>query len=568
MMNLTWIRHYQLTWLADDIRIALFASLILIPQALAYAAIAGLPPYYGLYASVLPLLIYAFVGSSPVLSVGPVAITSLMLASSLAPLALSGSEYIHAAALLTLLSAFLLLLFSLLRLGAIAYLLSQPVVSGFISGAAVIIIISQIPPLLGLQASSAAPLFSLIALAQQLPKADQLTAIMGLLSLLLLILSKLYLSQLLEKLGLTSSTANLLSRSTPMLLVVILAILTAKLSWSIAIIGDIPQGLPSITWSNSAWHLAPNLLLPALFVALIGFVQSIAIARVAAAKRQENVQPNKELFGLGLANVGASFSGSMPVSGSFTRTAITMSGGSNTPVANLLSIVCVVLVLLWGTDVLAHLPLAVLAATIIIAVSNLIDVASLKKAWQYNKNDAYALLGTFFAVLVFDVEIGIITGIAFSLFSVIWRASYPHVAVIGRVAGTHYYRNILNYEASTHPNILMLRIDENLFFGNAQVIEDRIYREFSKKPATEHIALVMYSVSHIDSTALDMLEKLNKHLANKGCTLHLCDIKNTVLKPLQQSQLIQQLSGEVFLTASEADAALRSLYDDLETDKV
>lgn len=561
-MNLVWLRNYQLSWLADDLRIALFTTLILIPQALAYAALAGLPPYYGLYASILPLLIYAFFGSSPVLSVGPVAITSLMLASALSPLMLSGTEYVHAAALLTLISAAILVVFSLLRLGAVAYLLSQPVVSGFISGAALIIIISQIPLLIGIETQSAAPLMSLLLIAQELHQAHAVTASIGLASLVILILSKLYLTKFLQFLGLASNTATLLSRSMPMLLVVIMGLLTVSFNWQIAVIGEIPQGLPALQWSNSAWHLAPDLLLPAIFIALIGFVQSIAIARVAAAKRQESVKPNKELLGLGLANLGASFSGSMPVSGSFTRTAITMNGGSNSPVANLVSLILVLLVLLWGAQWLAQLPLAVLAATIIMAVVNLIDVASLKKAWHYNKNDAYALLGTFIAVLLFNVEIGIITGIAFSLFSVIWRASYPHIAVIGRIAGTHYYRNILNYQADTHPKILMLRIDENLFFGNAQLIEDRIYKELANKPESRHIALVMYSVSHIDSTALEMLEALNRDLKNKGYFLHLCDIKNTILKPLEHSELLQQLSGEIFLTASEADSALRHLSDD------
>lgn len=564
-MNLTWLRNYQLAWLADDTRIAVFATLILIPQALAYAAIAGLPPYYGLYASVLPLLIYAFFGSSPVLSVGPVAITSLMLASALSPLMLSEADYIHAAALLTLISAAILLLFSLLRLGAVAYLLSQPVVSGFISGAALIIIISQVPLLLGIEASNDTPLLSLVFIAQQLQQADGLTAAVGLASLGLLLLSKMYLAKLLERFGLASSTASLIARSMPMLLVVLVGMLTVSFQWQIAVIGDIPQGLPALQWSNSAWHLAPDLLLPAIFIALIGFVQSIAIARVAAAKRQESVKPNKELLGLGLANIGASFSGSMPVSGSFTRTAITMNGGSNSPVANLLSVVFVLLVLLWGAQLLAQLPLSVLSATIIMAVANLIDVTSLKKAWHYNKNDAYALLGTFIAVLLFNVEIGIITGIAFSLFSVIWRASYPHIAVIGRVAGTHYYRNVLNYQADTHPQILMLRIDENLFFGNAQLIEDRIYKELANKPDSQHIALVMYSVSHVDSTALDMLEALNRDLKSKGVYLHLCDVKNTVLKPLEHSELLNQLSGEIFLTASEADSALRNMSESCNT---
>lgn len=558
-MNLAWLREYQLAWLADDFRIAVFATLILIPQALAYATLAGLPAYFGLYASLLPLIVYAFFGSSPVLSVGPVAIISLMTASALAPLALSSEQYIQAAALLTLLSAGILLAFAFLRLGAVAYLLSQPVVSGFISGAAVIIIISQISPLVGIKAQSHAPLMALYEIILQLPSAFGMTAYLGLASLILLIASKFWLAPLLQTLGIKAGTAQLLARSFPMLLVAVAGVLTYVFQWQelIAVIGKVPAGLPSVQSLNDTWGLTPQLVLPALFIALIGFVQSIAIARVAAAKKQQSVDPNKELFGLGMANLSSAFSGGIPVSGSFARTAITMDGGSNSPVANFITAAMVVLLLLWGSSLLAYLPLTVLAATIILAVVNLIDLASLKKAWNYNRNDAYALLGTFFAVVIANVEIGIITGLVFSLFSVIWRASYPYIAVVGRVAGTQYYRNVLHYEVENHPNVLMLRIDENLFFGNAQSIEERIHQELKKNHAVQHLVLVMYSVSHIDSTALEMLEKLNFDLQKQGKQLHLCDVKNTVLRPLQQTQFLQSLTGNVYLTASEADADLQ-----------
>lgn len=558
-MNLAWLREYQLAWLADDFRIAVFATLILIPQALAYATLAGLPAYFGLYASLLPLIVYAFFGSSPVLSVGPVAIISLMTASALAPLALSSEQYIQAAALLTLLSAGILLAFAFLRLGAVAYLLSQPVVSGFISGAAVIIIVSQISPLVGIKAQSHAPLMALYEIILQLPSAFGMTAYLGLASLILLIASKFWLAPLLQTLGIKAGTAQLLARSFPMLLVAVAGVLTYVFQWQelIAVIGKVPAGLPSVQSLNDTWGLTPQLVLPALFIALIGFVQSIAIARVAAAKKQQSVDPNKELFGLGMANLSSAFSGGIPVSGSFARTAITMDGGSNSPVANFITAAMVVLLLLWGSSLLAYLPLTVLAATIILAVVNLIDLASLKKAWNYNRNDAYALLGTFFAVVIANVEIGIITGLVFSLFSVIWRASYPYIAVVGRVAGTQYYRNVLHYEVENHPNVLMLRIDENLFFGNAQSIEERIHQELKKNHTVQHLVLVMYSVSHIDSTALEMLEKLNFDLQKQGKQLHLCDVKNTVLRPLQQTQFLQSLTGNVYLTASEADADLQ-----------
>ena len=325
-MNLSWIREYKPQWLAEDLRIAIFATLILIPQALAYAALAGLPPYFGLYASMLPLVVYALFGSSPVLSVGPVAIISLMTASALGPLALDSSQYIQAAALLTLISGVILLLFAALRLGALANLLSQPVISGFISGAAVLIIISQLQALLGVQASNKNALMMLYEIISKLSLLQPLTAGLGLGSLLILLLGKLYVADLLRHLGMQAKTALLISRSLPMLLVVISGALVFGFQWqnTVAVIGKVPQGLPTISFTGDIVKIAPQLLLPALFIALIGFVQSIAIARVAATKPRQTVNPNKELMGLGSANLSSALVGGIPVFGSFARTAITM----------------------------------------------------------------------------------------------------------------------------------------------------------------------------------------------------------------------------------------------------
>lgn len=559
-MNLSWIREYKPQWLAEDLRIAIFATLILIPQALAYAALAGLPPYFGLYASMLPLVVYALFGSSPVLSVGPVAIISLMTASALGPLALDSSQYIQAAALLTLISGVILLLFAALRLGALANLLSQPVISGFISGAAVLIIISQLQALLGVQATGNNALMMLYEIMNKLSLLQPLTAGLGLGSLLILLLGKLYVADLLRHLGMQAKTALLISRSLPMLLVVISGALVFGFQWqnTVAVIGKVPQGLPTISFNGDIVKIAPQLLLPALFIALIGFVQSIAIARVAATKQRQTVNPNKELMGLGAANLSSALVGGIPVFGSFARTAITMEGGSNSPVANFITAIIVAFILLWGSSLLTYLPISVLAATIIMAVFNLIDTATLRKTWQHNRSDALALIVTFIAVLVADIEIGIITGMGLSLFSVIWRASYPYIAILGRIPGTTHYRNVLHYNTENQSDTLLLRIDENLFFGNAQVIEQRIQQEWREKQPLKHLVLVMSSVSHIDSTALDMLEKLNADISEQGGFLHLAELKNIIRTPLKDSKLMHDLSGKIFLTTADADEYLHS----------
>lgn len=559
-MSLRWIREYKPEWLAEDLRIAIFATLILIPQALAYAALAGLPPYFGLYASLLPLVVYAVFGSSPVLSVGPVAIISLMTASALAPLALDGSQYIQAAALLTLISGLILLAFAVLRLGALAYLLSQPVISGFISGAAILIIISQLQALIGITIASDNALIMLFQTFNKLADLNPLTASLGLSSLFILVFAKLYLADLLIRFGMQAKTALLLSRSLPMLLVAISGALIFAFQWqyTVAVIGEVPKGLPTIGFTNDIVKMGSQLLVPALFVALISFVQSIAIARIAAAKRRQTVDPNKELFGLGAANLSSALVGGIPVSGSFARTAITMEGGSNTPVANFITAIIVAFILFWGSSLLTYLPLSVLAATIIMAVISLIDTATLRKTWRHNRSDALALVVTFTVVLAAGTEIGIITGISLSLFSVIWRASYPYIAILGRIPGTTHYRNVLHYNTETQIDTLLLRIDENLFFGNAQVIEQRIQQEWHQKQPLKHLVLVMSSVSHIDSTALDMLEKLNADISEQGGALHLAELKNIIRKPLEDSSLMQNLSGKIFLTTADADEYLHS----------
>lgn len=560
MMNFHILRHYQAHWFSGDLRAALFSTLLLIPQSLAYASVAGLPPHIGLYAGLLPLMIYAFLGSSPTLSIGPVAILSLMTASALAPLTLTADQYIAAAALLALMSGLLLVLFGVLRLGALAYFLSHPVIRGFISGSAVVIMIGQLRPLLGASTSAHSTPMIIWQLLQQWQHISVPSLITGLISLLLLLLAKYAAPNLFKRLGFRDNTVLLFSRSLPMLLVLasIAVVIIFKLDNVLALVGNIPEGLPTITLPFAALPFISALFLPALFIALVGYVESIAIARSLALRSRKNVQPDKELLSLGAANIGAALSGSMPVTGSFVRSAITVEAGAHSPLAGLLSALFVAFVLLWGSQLFTHLPLPVLAATIIMAVSSLIDTAALKKIWHNDRSDAYSMIGTFIAVVFAGVETGIAIGIGLSLFSVIWRASHPYIAIIGRIPGTNHFRNIRHYQVETVKSCLMIRIDENLFFGNAHVIEQRLRQEWAKHPEARHLVLVMSSVSHIDSTALSMLETLNEDLRKEGKLLHLAELKAFVLKPIQHSDFIQQLSGQIFLTAADAQDSLSS----------
>lgn len=552
-----WLRHYRRDLFAGDLLAALMTVMLAVPQGLAYAALAGLPPHVGLYASLLPLVAYALLGSSPVLSVGPVALLGLMTASALAPLAAPGSpEYLAAAALLALLSGLMLLLFGLLRLGALSQLLSHPVISGFVSGAAILIIIGQLQALLGIRSDAGAGALMLLDIAGHLHQLAPLTASLGLGALLVLVLSRSLLPRLLHRLGMPANRAALLARLMPMLLVVASILLVQSFGLSVAVIGALPGGLPPLGLPAADWPLVRALLLPALMIGLIGFVESISIAQRLASYAPSRVNPDAELRALGAANIASAVSYGMPVAGSFARSIVNAEGGARTPLSGLLGALGLACVLLWFTALLRALPLAVLAAIIISAASALIDLRTLRRAWRYDRADAYALLGTLGGVLVFGIEAGIAIGIGLSLATLIWHASRPHIAVVGRVPGTEHFRNVQRYEVKTHDNVLCLRIDESLFFGNVRAVEARIMKELKRHPNVRHLVLIMSSVSRIDSTALDMLHQLNSDLRQRDIQLHLAEVKGFVLDQLQQADLLEQLSGEVYLTAFEAEVHL------------
>ncbi|KAF0810835.1 sulfate transporter [Alcanivorax sp. S71-1-4] len=554
-----WLRHYRRDLFAGDLLAALMTVMLAVPQGLAYAALAGLPPHVGLYASLLPLVAYALLGSSPTLSVGPVALLGLMTASALAPLATPGTpEYLTAAALLALLCGLMLLLFGLLRLGALSQLLSHPVISGFVSGAAILIIIGQLQALLGIRSDAGAGALMLLDIAGHLHELAPLTASLGLGALLILILSRTLLPRLLHRLGLPATRAALLARLMPMLLVVASVLLVQTLGWQarLPVIGTLPGGLPPLGLPAADWPLVRALLLPALMIGLISFVESISIAQRLASYASSRVNPDAELRALGAANIASAVSSGMPVAGSFARSIVNAEGGARTPLSGLLGALGLACVLLWFTGLLRALPLAVLAAIIISAASALIDLRTLRHAWRYDRADAYALLGTLGGVLVFGIEAGIAIGISLSLATLIWHASRPHIAVVGRVPGTEHFRNVQRHDVKTHANVLCLRIDESLFFGNVRAVEARIMKELKRHPDARHLVLIMSSVSRIDSTALDMLHQLNNDLRQRDIQLHFAEVKGFVLDQLKQADLLEQLSGEVYLTAFEAEVNL------------
>lgn len=555
-----WLRGYQRRWLTGDLAAALVTTMMLVPQALAYAALAGLPPHIGLYAGLLPLLGYALFGSSPVLSVGPVAVLALMTAHALTPLATPGSaEYIAGAILIAALSGVFLFAMGLMRLGALSNMLSHPVISGFVSGAATLIIVGQISPLVGVHSDGDTALQLLLDTVKKLSEAVPLTALVGLIAVVLLTAAKLWLGITLVKMGMRAHSARLLARLAPMLVVLAAIGLTVLLGLDkeMAVVGAIPPGLPALSMPEFDWNLTYRLLLPALIIALLGFVESLSIAHAIALRRGQRLNADAELRGLGAANLFSAVSGGFAVTGSFARTAINDEGGAASPMSGLFAALLMALVLLFLTPLFTKLPLAVLAATIIVAAASLIDLRGFLHNWRYDRTDGIAMAGTFLGVLLFGVEAGIGLGIGLSFATLIWRSSRPHIAVVGRVPGTEHFRNVLRHTVKTQPGILFLRIDESLFFSNIRAIEDRLLIELKRHAEVQELVLILSSVSRIDGTALECLQQVNRDLRAREIRLHLSEVKGPVLDRLSRSRLLEELSGRVFLSSYIAELALR-----------
>lgn len=549
-----WWARYQKRFVGNDIVAGLIVALMLIPQGLAYATLAGLPPQYGLYASLLPVVLYAVFGSSSVMSVGPVAITSLLTASALAPLALSANDYVLAAALLAFMSGVFLFLAGVLRLGALAQLLSHPVITGFITGAAILIIISQLKPVLGVSVHGENTFALVLALIAALPTANWLAATLGVIGVCALLLSRKYTVALLIKMGVPSNIARTVQRLVPMLLLLLGAALVFVFDWQtkLVVVGTLPDGMPTFAMPtfNSAWF--EHLWVPAIVIGLLGFVESISIAQSFAQKKREPLDANAELRALGAANIGSAWAGGFPVTGGFSRTLVNAEAGAHSPLAGVFSAGFVLLSLWFATALFSFLPITLLAATIISAAVQLVNISAFRHAWHYDRSEGSAMLGTAAGVLLMGVEVGIGIGVALTLITLVWRASRPHIAIVGLVPGTEHFRNVTRHRVATHDNVLMLRIDENLFFGNAESVASEIISAQAQHSRCHDVVVLMSSVSRIDVTALEMLKRLNDDFRIRGIRLHLAEVKGPVEDQLKESDFGEALTGEIFLTAFQA----------------
>ena len=562
MPILRWGRDYDKAKLIDDSMAAVIVAIMLVPQALALALVAGLPPQVGLYASIFGLSIYALFGTSNTLSVGPVAVLSLMTAAALGKLGISDPSQLVAAALtLAFLSGVFLLLLGLMRLGFMANFLSHPVISAFITASAIIIGLSQVQHLLGTTSSGQNIIELLASLRGSMGEINWITLGLGLTSIAIIVWCRTGLASLLTKMGLGGRLVTSISRSGP----VIVALLTGLLCYGfrldqqgVQLLGVVPAGLPGLTVPDFSLDLIRDLFWSAVLLSIIGFVESVSVAQTLAAKRREQIELDQELISLGAANIAVSFSGGFPVCGGFSRSVVNFDAGAATPAAGLMTAVLIASVALLFTPVLYWLPKVALASIILVAVYPLLDFSALGKSWKYSKADFIAVSITLFLTLLVGVEIGIASGVLASILMHLYKTSQPHVAVIGRVAGTEHFRNVERHDVETFDNILSIRIDESLYFANTRFLEELIFSLMAKKPQLEHVILMCTAVNAVDMSALQTLEKINQTLSEIDIKLHLSEVKGPIMDKLVKTTLLANLSGSNYLSHNLAVEDLKN----------
>lgn len=560
-----WINQVRQTW-HDDLLAGVVVGIVVIPQSLGYALLAGLPPVYGLYAAILPVLLYAYIGASQTQAVGPVAITSIMTAQALLPFADSQSiHYIELAACLALLVSVVLLAAAWLKLGWIMQFISRGVMAGFITGAALLIMAGQCKYILGVKVQGDTVWQLLSGFWQQQQSINQQSLSLGLVAVILLVLNRGYSQKLLNKFGMSVYFANIVTKLMPIVVIAGASLLVWHQQLGLAIVGDIPAGLPQFILP--ALPLAEEwraLMSAALLIALVAFISSASVAKSVALQRQEHFDANKELLGLGCANFGAAFFQGLPITGGFSRTAVNLEAGAKTPLAGVCSALVMALVLLLLSSWFYYLPLAVLGAGVIVAVSLLLDLKTFKIAWRHDKSEAYAYLATLLGVLLAGLQLGLLFGLFVSLAALIWRSHQPHVAVVGQVGHSEHFRNVQRHQVTTWPNLLLLRIDENLFFGNSESIANRIWLEVNQQPKLTDVVLIFSAVNHIDLSSQLMLENLQQQLARRDIRIHFAEIKGFVMDTLVNTPLLAHWQGQIFETTEQAANTLKPTVPELE----
>ena len=557
-----WGRTYNQLTFTNDLVAAVIVTVMLIPQSLAYALLAGLPPEMGLYASILPIVLYAIFGTSRVLAVGPVAVVSLLTAAAVGKIAIPGTpEYIAAAITLAFMSGIILLGLGLFRLGFLANFLSHPVITGFVTASGIIIAASQMKHIFGVNADGHNILEIATSLRESIIELNWITLLIGSLTTVFLLWVRKGFLPLLLKIGLNQRVSDIFAKAGPIIAIVA----TTLIAWSfsltergVKVVGEVPQGLPPISLPSFSMDIWTSLIGSAILMSLIGFIESISIARTLAATKRQRIDPDQELIGLGAANVGASFTSGFPVTGGFSRSVVNYDAGAETPAAGAFTAIGLGVASIFLTTLIFYLPKATLAATIIVAVLALVDFSILKKTWIYSKADFAAVAATMSVTLIMGVELGVIVGVLISILSHVYKSSRPHIAIVGQVPGTEHYRNVLRHDVLVNPQVLTIRVDESLYFANTRFLEDRIYSEVAKQSEIKHVILMCSAVNAIDMSALESLELINERLRLGGIKFHLSEVKGPVMDKLEGTSLLTHLSGDIFLSQHQTKKLINS----------
>ncbi len=553
---LEWSRQYNRTSLTNDMMAAVIVTIMLVPQSLAYALLAGLPPEAGIYASIVPIVLYAIFGSSRVLAVGPVAVVSLLTASAVGQVAETGTAgYAIAALTLAALSGGFLVLLGLLRLGFLANFLSHPVIAGFITASGILIAMSQLKHILGVSAHGHTLPEMVQSLVEHLDQSNLITLGIGVSAIVFLFWVRGNLKPLLNRMNLGPLLTDLLTKAGP-----VFAVVATTLSvWGfdlaqdgVRIVGDVPQSLPPFTMPGFNLDLLQQLMVPAILISIIGFVESVSVAQTLAAKKRQHIDPNQELIGLGAANLGAAFTGGFPVTGGFSRSVVNFDAGAETPAAGVFTAIGLAIAAVALTPLVYYLPNATLAATIIVAVMSLVDFSILKKTWTYSRSDFIAVAATIMLTLGFGVEVGVAAGVGISIILHLYKTSVPHVAEVGLVPGTQHFRNIHRYDVETDPALLTLRVDESLYFVNARFLEDLVNHRVVDGGGVKNVILMFSAVNEVDFSALESLEAINERLKSLNVGFHLSEVKGPVMDRLSRSRLIDEMNGKIFMSQYDA----------------
>ncbi len=552
-----WMQKYQSQYLLGDITAGIVVTSLLIPQSMAYALLAGLPPQVGLYASIVPTIAYPLFGTSKVLAVGPVAVSSLMVAAAIAKLAPQGTtEYLTLALTIAFLVGAIAVMMGILRMGFLVNFLSRSVISGFISGALIIVIVSQIDHLLGLGVPATTSFIeALMKTLGLMTHINRTTSILGLTSVSILLYFNQPLVDWLKHLGWSDAQILPISKGAPLLVVIFGTLMTfvwrLDQTEGVEIVGAIPAGLSGLTIPILDLETWQTLLSAALAIAIVGYMEGFAGGQAIASKSRERIDPNQELIAFGIANIGAAFSGGYPVTGAVSRSMVSFSAGANTGLASMITGVFAIITLMFFTSWFYFLPQTCLAAIIITAVYKLIDFATLKRMWNYDKADAIAWIATFATVLLWDVQAGIIFGAIIAIALHLYRTSQPHIAIVGRIEDSSDFRDILHHEVKTNPQVLAIRIDANLYFANAQYVQNFLNQAIRDRPEVTSILLVCSAINFIDTSSLEMLESLIATLNPLNINFYFSEIKSPVMEKLEHIGFVDLVGRDRFFLSTD-----------------